>query len=60
MIGLYYKQLEGRLFTKNGQEYPRYGVGGLRYRSTYSLKMLLSLEVNDKCVLNNSVIQRVK
>ena len=60
MVGYYWKILEGRLFTKDGKEYPKYGVGGLRYRSTYSLKELIKLEVGDKATINNSSIQRVK
>ena len=60
MVNVYYKLLNGRLFTKDGNEYPRYGVGGLRYRSTYSLKQLLALELNDECTINNCKIKRVK
>lgn len=60
MVNFYYEQLEGRLFTKNNEKFPKYGVGGLRYRSEDSLKALLSLEVGDSCVINNSKITRVQ
>ena len=56
----YYKQLTNRLFSKNNQEYPKFGVGGLRYRSEHSLKTLLSLELGDSAVINNSIITRVQ
>ena len=60
MREIYWKRLEGRLFTKDGKEYPRYGVGGLRYRSLYSLKKLLEMEIGDKAKINDITIQRVK
>lgn len=60
MVEYYYRILEGRLFTKDGREYPKYGVGGLRYRSTYSIKELIKLEVGDKTTINGAVIQRVR
>ena len=56
----YYKQLRNRLFSKNNQEYPKFAVGGLRYRSEHSLKTLLSLELGDSAVINNTIITRVQ
>ena len=60
MTEYYYKKLEGRLFTKNGSEYPKYAVGGLRYRSEISLQKLLSLNLNESCSINGASIKRVK
>ena len=60
MTDFYYNKLNGRLFTKNGEEYPRYGVGGLRYRSEHSLKELLKLEVGDATAINGNIIRRVQ
>jgi hypothetical protein len=56
----YYQLLKGRLFSKNNQEYPKFAVGGLRYRSNHSLKTLLSLELGDSAVINNVIITRVQ
>lgn len=56
----YYRKLTGRLFTKNGSEYPKFGVGGLRYRSEYSLKKLFLLEIAESTVINNQTITRVQ
>lgn len=60
MVDYYYNKLNGRLFTKNSNEWPKYGIGGLRYRSEYSLKSLLNLEIGDLCVINGILITRVK
>lgn len=62
-IGLsdfYYNKCNGRLFTKNGEEFPKFGVGGLRYRSENSLKILESLKIGDSAVINYHIITRVK
>ena len=59
MVEFYRKQMNDRLFTKNNSEYPRYGVGGLRYRSIHSLKLLFSLEVGESIVINKDTIKRI-
>jgi predicted aldo/keto reductase-like oxidoreductase len=56
----YYKKLEGKMFTKNGNEYPKFGVGGLRYRSEQSLKKLDSLEIGETIEINSDKITRVQ
>ncbi|TXG82764.1 MAG: hypothetical protein E6R13_04480 [Spirochaetes bacterium] len=56
----YINKLRGSEYTKNGNEYPRFGVGGLRYRSQTSLSKLDSLNVGESIEINGDTIKRVK
>jgi len=60
MVQFYQRQMEGRLFTKNGSEYPKYGIGGLGYRSEYTLKLVYAMEVGDKINIHGYTLERVK
>ena len=60
MVQFYQKQLEGRLFTKNGNEYPKYGIGGLGYRSEYTLRLVYVMKVGDKISIHGYTLERVK
>jgi hypothetical protein len=56
----YTTKLQGRLYTKNGKNFPKFGVGGLHYRSQTSLSKLDSLEVGETIMINNDKITRVQ
>ena len=56
----YINKLQGRLFTKNGNDFPKFGVGGLRYRSETSLSKLDSLALGESIEINGDKITRVQ
>lgn len=48
------------LFTKDDNEYPRYGIGGLGYRSEYTLKTVSQMEIGDEIKIHGYRLKRVK
>jgi hypothetical protein len=46
-------------FTKDGQEYPQFGIGGLRYRSEYTLKLVLKMSVGESVNIHNYTLKRI-
>ena len=60
MQAFYQKEMEGRLFTKRGKEYPQYGIGGLGYRGEDTLKTVYRMEVGDSISIHGYTLKRIK
>ncbi len=47
-------------FTKNGAEYPKYYIGGLHYRSEYTLSTVARMSVKETVIINGYALTRIK
>ena len=59
MIEYYIKLMKDWRFTKDGQEFPQFGIGGLRYRSEYTLKLVLKMSVGESVNIHNYTLKRI-
>jgi hypothetical protein len=59
MIEYYIKLMKDWRFTKDGQEYPQFGIGGLRYRSGYTLKLVSKMSVGESINIHNYTLKRI-
>ena len=59
MIEYYIKLMKDWRFTKDSQEYPQFGIGGLRYRSEYTLKLVLKMSVGESVNIHNYTLKRI-
>ena len=59
MMEYYIKLMKDWRFSKNGQEYPQFGIGGLRYRSEYTLKLVYKMSVGESVKIHNYTLKRI-
>lgn len=60
MQDYYYRLMKQWAFTKNGKEYPQYGIGGLGYRSNYTLKTVSNMKVGDSISIHGYTLKRIE
>ncbi len=56
----YYNLMKDWRFTKNRAEYPQFAIGGLHYRSDYTLKTVARMVVGETVVINGYALTRIK
>lgn len=59
MTEYYIKLIKDWRFTKDNQEYPQFGIGGLRYRSEYTLKLVSKMSVGESVKIHNYTLKRI-
>ena len=55
----YWNLMKQWAFTKNGDEYPQYGIGGLGYRGESTLKEVAQMKVGDSIVKHGYILKRI-
>ena len=56
----YWNLMKDWRFTKSGNEFPQYGIGGLGYRGEHTLKTVSRMNVGDSISLYNYTLKRIK